>query len=381
MSGTEFKDTIQAAGGKVEFLYDRERGGVSFQISGNSLAGFRAMYMIAVSLDGQTILDEVPATGIGQTAVYRQPSVLTFIQSDEQGLWGRNCPYCSKYFRTDHIKGPTVCPYCSGEAPNLAFISEKQRTYITACYDAFARSYMGKINTSVDMSAITDETPAWHYSEEKQQFQFTCKTDSCGTQTDILGKFGFCPACGKTNAREIFTQTTNKILATIDTARANITDRHQREEVWERVTVSLVSDFEALGKHLRRKLLQMPMTDRRRKKLQELNFQRPIDANERMLDWFDIGFMDDISGADPSNRIDLDDVAFVRKMVQKRHILIHNGGLVDKEYLDLSGDTGARIDERIRIRSNEARRFAEKVAIMGANLISNVEDALLAGDQ
>jgi len=92
---SEFKDKIPAAGGKVEFLYDPASGRIDSQISGT---GFIALYLVAVSMDGRHLLSTVPATGIGVTPVYPQPSVVTYVQSDEQGMWGRNLK-CSPKFR------------------------------------------------------------------------------------------------------------------------------------------------------------------------------------------------------------------------------------------------------------------------------------------
>ena len=110
-SVVEFKDKIGAAGGKVEFLYEPGQG-IAAQVSGSS-PGRWAIYMVAVSMDGRHLLSEIPATGMGVEAVYPKPSVTTFIQSDEQGMWGRNCPACQKYFRTNHVMGETCCPHCS----------------------------------------------------------------------------------------------------------------------------------------------------------------------------------------------------------------------------------------------------------------------------
>ena len=141
-----------------------------------------------MSLDGRLLrllLSIVPITGMGVMPVYPKPSVVTDIQSDEQGMWGRNCPACHKYFRTNHVFDVMCCPYCAIEAPSLAFISKDQRTYITACYDAFARAYREKRNTAVELLDITDRNPAWHYSEEKQQFHFKCSENSCSAETDI----------------------------------------------------------------------------------------------------------------------------------------------------------------------------------------------------
>jgi hypothetical protein len=115
----EFKDKIPAAGGKVEYLYNPQRG-IAAQISGT---GFRAIYQVAVSIDGKHLLATVPAGGTGSTSICPQPSVLAFVQSDQQGMWGRNCPTCEKYFRTGHIMGVTTCPYCYEISPDLAFVS------------------------------------------------------------------------------------------------------------------------------------------------------------------------------------------------------------------------------------------------------------------
>jgi hypothetical protein len=60
-------------------------------------------------------------------------------------------------------------------------------------------------------------------------------------------------------------------------------------------------------------------------------------------------------------------------MVQKRHILIHNGGVVYQEYLDNTGDGSVELDERIKIQSKEAKRFLTLVRDMARNLLDNVE--------
>ena len=67
-------------------------------------------------------------------------------------------------------------------------------------------------------------------------------------------------------------------------------------------------------------------------------------------------------------------------MVQKRHILMHNGGVVDEEYLRLSGDTTVRLDERVRIKSNEAKRLLTLISEMATNLLDNVERGFKQGE-
>lgn len=367
----EFKDKIPAAGGNVEYLYDPRRG-IAAQISWTE---FRSIYQVALSLDGSCLLATVPAGGIGSVSTYPQPSVLAFVQSDEQGMWGRNCPACEKYFRTDHIMGATTCPYCYEVAPDLAFVSKEQRVYLTACYDAYARAHLHKESTSVDMASITDEKAAWHYSEVKQQFHFVCQTDGCKCQTDILGQYGYCPRCGLSNARAVFFQAVDEELARLEEVKSRVSDRRERENVWEKMTVDAVSQFEAIAKHLRRRLLRFPLTSNRRRELADLNFQQPIKAHRLLKQWFDIGMLDWAGVANsPRRQVPRSELTFINIMVQKRHILIHNGGVVDQEYLDSSGDTSLQLDERIRIRSKEAKRFLALIRDMARNLLDNVEE-------
>jgi hypothetical protein len=367
---TEFKEAIPAGGGKITYHFDANKG-IAFEVSGF----MRALYFVALSRDGRQILCAVPAGGIGHVAVQPQPSVTACIQSDQQSLWGRNCPHCEKYFRTNHVVPEiTHCPYCAEVAPSVAFVSKDQRVYLTACYDAFARAYRERRTISVGEENMSDVHSAWHYSEVKQQFHFKCDTDKCGTETDILGDYGFCPRCGRTNARKLFNEEIDRMLGRWEETNQNVADRSARKEVWADITVKSVSAFEPFAKHVRLKLLLLPMTERRRKQLEDLSFQRPLTANDSLMQWFDVGLLEWLGNATiPKRTIPPEEVAFIKKMVQRRHILIHNRGIVDQEYLGLSGDTSLVLGERISIRSAEAKRFLERVRDMGLNLLDNVE--------
>jgi hypothetical protein len=368
---TAFKDKIPAATGRVEFLYDEATGTISTQITD---VGFSVLYQVAVSMDGRHLLDIVPITGMGVTPVYPRPSVVTYIQSDKQGMWGRNCPACQKYFRTNHVFDVTFCPYCAAGAPSLAFVSQDQRKYITSCYDAFARAYIGKKNSAVELADITDQNPAWHYSEVKQQFHFKCSEKGCDAETDILGEYGYCPRCGRTNARKLFLDRVDKLLKRVDEVRNTVADRKERGLIWEEMTKNIVGDFEHLAKHIRIKLLRFPMTPNRRKRLEELNFQKPLQANDALVQWFDIGlFVWPGDSTTPKRLVPESELPFIKKMIQRRHILIHNGGIVDQEYLDLSGDTQVQLGERISISSKETKRFIEIIRAMADNTLDNVE--------
>jgi hypothetical protein len=215
----------------------------------------------------------------------------------------------------------------------------------------------------------------------KQQLHFVCRTNGCKCQADILGHYGYCPRCGRSNGRTIFLQTVNSELARLEEVKATVSDRRKREDVWEKMTVDAVSRLEALGKHLRRRLLRFPLTANRRKELERLSFQQLTNADRLLKQWFDIGLLEWVGTAEnPGRQVRPPDVDFIRTMVQKRHILIHNGGVVDQEYLDNTGDTSVQLDERIRIRSRDTKRFLALVRDMATNLLDNVEDGFSEGE-
>lgn len=369
----EFKEAIPAGGGKITYHFDAQKG-FAFEVSGF----MRALYFVALSMDGRQVLCAVPAGGVGHVSVQPHPSVTACIQSDQQGMWGRNCPHCNKYFRTNHVVPEiTHCPYCAEVAPSIAFISKDQQVYLTACYDTFARAYRERKTASIGEENVTDTKSTWHYSEVKQQFHFKCEADGCRIETDILGDYGFCPKCGRTNARKLFNEEIERLLARWKETNQNVTDRNVRKEVWEDLTVKCVSALEPFSRHVRLKLFLLPMTTRRRKQLEDLSFQKPVTADDSLMKWFDIGLLEWPGNATiPKRTIPPDEVAFIKKMVQRRHILIHNRGIVDQEYLDLSGDNIFALGERIRIRSGEAKRFLEQVREMGLNLLDNIEHGI-----
>jgi hypothetical protein len=74
---TEFKDKIPTGGGKVEYLYSPD-GRRATRISGF----MRAVYMVAVSMDGRRLLSTIPAGGIGHVAVYLNQMIVRTLASN-----------------------------------------------------------------------------------------------------------------------------------------------------------------------------------------------------------------------------------------------------------------------------------------------------------
>jgi hypothetical protein len=85
-----------------------------------------------------------------------------------------------------------------------------------------------------------------------------------------------------------------------------------------------------------------------------------LDACESLDQWYGLETLEGVSD---------EQKAFLKMMMHRRHIITHNGGRVDADYLKFSGDTQAKLNERIRIRSSQVRRLLEIVRLLGNNLI------------
>ncbi len=111
---------------------------------------------------------------------------------------------------------------------------------------------------------------------------------------------------------------------------------------------------------MRHRLKLIPTTPKRKKELDKLSFQRVLDACESLDQWYGLETLEGVSDKQK---------AFLKMMMHRRHIITHNGGRVDADYLKFSGDTQAKLNERIRIRSSQVRRLLEIVRLLGNNLI------------
>ncbi|MCK4248449.1 MAG: hypothetical protein KAX15_01595, partial [Candidatus Omnitrophica bacterium] len=105
-----------------------------------------------------------------------------------------------------------------------------------------------------------------------------------------------------------------------------------------------IAELEAYCKEIKKQLLTIPLTPKRRKELEKLSFQRVIEAFENINLWFGISTLKDFSD-DEKNKLKI--------LFQKRHLLTHNGGRVDQEYLDKTKDKSAKLNQTINIIKHE----------------------------
>lgn len=361
MSIKEFQE-IANTGGKIEFLYSEEEQGVAISFK-HSNPWATTMVQLCVSYDG-TILDFVPCGGTGAVIPYPQPSLLAFLLSDREGLFGQCCPNCKSYFRSNAISGETTCPYCGKTEKGVEYLTANQLKFLGHFCGSFITARNEKRSVTVDLDELLggmeENTPEWLYPEERQQTKKNCE---CHCVYDILGDFGVCPACSKPNFNDIITAKFNEFEMQFKDADEKFSERADREVEWEKLT-RCVSEFEALANNLRIHLANIPATPKRKSDINRLSFQRITNASSALSNWFDINLFEGISEEDQE---------FLNKMFNRRHVFTHNGGRIDQEYIDNTGDNSVRINQTIRFKSKEVKRLIPLVRKCSENFISGYE--------
>lgn len=352
----EFQE-IYLSGGKIEFKKGQE-GGVSI---GYSCANPwpMSMFQLCISFEGE-VLGTVRFGGIGQVIPYPQPSLLAWVLSDRHGMFGRQCPNCKTYFRTNICPGDRICPYCGYHGKSHHFLTKNQLKYVSAFCNSFIEAHDGDDDVILDLDKLAVELPEnkpqWLYSEEQQQNSYTC---ACHAKYDILGEYGLCPHCGKSNAEDVFNLKMVEFERQFQEVDEKLTDRHEREVEWEKLT-RCVSEFESMANQIRSYMLRFPATPQRKTALRSLTFQNIVKASDCVRDWYGFEMLENVTDVDRR---------FLNIMFNRRHLFIHNAGRVDQEYLNNSGDTSVRLNQVLRVRSKEIRRLIELVKQCGMSFI------------
>ena len=204
----------------------------------------------------------------------------------------------------------------------------------------------------IDMDAVADavdqaEKPDFYISDERQQRQFVCP--HCGESNDILGRFGYCSACGTRND-----------FAELELDVGSLRERLKNGATPEQAVRDAVALFDSFVAQYAKQLAALvPMRKVRRERLTKQRFQNFGNVCHIFNEWF---------GVDLSEGMSDDDRDFVALRFHRRHVYEHNGGEADQKYIDDSGDTSVRVKQTIRESLEDAHRLLGLVLKAGRNL-------------
>lgn len=357
---------IAHCGGQATFAVrcDEEgRMSISSGFRGSSPTPMAMVAIYATVPQGFPVLD-AKMGGIGQAFEPPCPEgcMAVFLGSDSHGKWGHQCPRCSGYFRNGYHPAiyPLTCPSCGLKTEAFHFLTEAHvryvKHYIATYYDAIEADLEPGTEAEfvIDMDAIAksgerENRPDFYYASESQQTRFTCV--KCGEFNDIRGLYGYCASCGCRNnmasLNDVFLQ-----------LRKGLVDKTiSAEGVVSRAVSAFDASCRDMINHLKRRI---PMKPARRSRLERLVFHDIESATlAEVKAAFDVDLL---------RRVDGQTTAFLRMMLERRHVYEHNAGVVDERYVDRSGDTSWRAGDLIRETDENAHKLLSTLPIMAQNL-------------
>ena len=303
------------------------------------------------------------------------------IPSDENGYLDRECPSseCEFEFKIyeddwrDKVSDAEVfCPFCGHTADSGSWCTQSQLEYAKkVALDRVGR----RINRAMKLDA-----DRWNRSQSNDSFiKMTMKVDShpsrlllppavvepmriqiscskCDCHYAVIGAAFFCPACGHNAADLMFRQTITSIRRVLDalsSIRANVPDRDTAETtvrlIIENGLQNAITAFQRFAESL---YSHLPDTSSPRRNA----FQNLLEGSEL---WHSA------TGKRYSEYLENAELHVLSRFFQQRHLLAHTQGIVDANYIKLTGDTSYRDGQRLVVREAtvyECLTLIEKLA-------------------
>ena len=303
---------------------------------------------------------------------------------DDKGYFDRECPSkeCGASFKVlfdDWLdKVPDVaayCPKCGANEDPTEFNTEWQERYIQEFALAYAKKQLNKVfsraargtkpkilsgalfNIEMNVTYHAGSTPVVLTPSAQAVLRQDFECESCGCRYAAIGAGYFCPACGYNSAIKDFDQTIDTTLKSVDgleeitlalstkydlDVAANV-----EQQILEDQIENLVTTFQRVAEDLFSQLPNASLFS-----FDQNLFQRIQDSSDLWCRATGKSYEDYLS------KSELEELA---TMVQRRHKLSHREGMIDKKYVDKSGDSSYDVGQRLVIRRVHVKRLAKLV--------------------
>jgi uncharacterized Zn finger protein (UPF0148 family) len=313
------------------------------------------------------------------------------ILPDEDGYLDKECPNqdCQSKYKVNSEDWKAIfsdenvyCPFCGHSDPANKWYTTEQieqakqqavdniKAQLGQALKKDASNFnrtapKGFISMSMKFSGTTYAANLPAEAMEEMQQKITC--EKCGARYAVIGSAFYCPCCGHNSAKLTFNNTLEKVKSKInnlDTIRKAIAE-HSKDEA-ERTYASLLeSSIPDLVVAIQRLCeciyVQLPNTKMPKKNV----FQRIDDGN---------ALWKDVCGKGYDDWLSCDEINHLKKCFQQRHLLQHQEGIVDVEYINKSGDTSYRIGQRLIIKEKDVLCYTQIAEKLGQRIIALLDD-------
>lgn len=310
-------------------------------------------------------------------------SVSVSVELDDEGYFDRQCPKtdCEFFFKVhfedwkDKAGHKAVCPFC-GHFANLAeWLTPEQLDHVRSiAIEHFGipiiealrrdadrwnrdqpRNSLIKMTMKVEGRPLQVSLPP--AAANPMQLKIECS--ECDCRYAVIGAAFFCPVCGNSDAEVVFQQALSTIrdsIGALGAVRLAIADPDTAENmvrsIIENGLQSTVTAFQRYAEVLYSRVA--PQAPPRRNV-----FQNVPDGSDL---WFGA------TGKHYSDYLTPAEMATLKRSFQQRHLLAHTQGIVDENYVVLSGDSSHKVEERLVIGEATVLKFLHAVKKLAENL-------------
>lgn len=294
------------------------------------------------------------------------------ILSDEKGYLDRQCPNenCLFEFKVnlqdweDKVSNDEVhCPFCGHVAPSESWYTFEQIDAMQEIAADYAECYMleelDKMLSDFAHSMSNDEYVKITYKRNhpvtfvnnpigaKEEWNLDITCEKCGTRYSVIGSAFFCPCCGYNSASNVFDNsmdTITKMVRSLDEMKAMLTAQFDVDTAEKMCRSMLENSFgqvvSAFQKFAQCRFKEISGIEKR------VNDFQMVDKGSK--------YFRDETGSGYEVFLSSDEIDRMKMYFQRRHIIEHNSGIVDQQYIDKSGDTDYSVGQRIVVKVTEA---------------------------
>jgi len=299
---------------------------------------------------------------------------------DEKGFLGRECPSekCRRYFKIKPgtgLKGenlPVHCPYCGHVGKMGDFHTQAQVNYAISVVGRqvmhaamrdlkdMAREFDRQTSRglfSIKMDVRASPSPLRYYAEQELETDVECQ--NCTLQYSVYGVFAFCPDCGKHNSLQILEKNLELVEKMLGLAASM--EKDMAEKLVENALEDCVSAFDGFGRELCRVHAKKASNPT---KAGKISFQNLDGARTNVLAEF---------GMDLAVSVPSEEWASAVLGFQKRHLLAHKMGVVDRDYVEKTGDRNAVVGRKVVVDPADVRAVLQVVRRVGRYLSEGMQ--------
>lgn len=305
------------------------------------------------------------------------------LRADKDGMLGRACldDDCKKYFKVDmnnlssHQQPKICCPYCGANGNIQSFSTQDQINYAAS---VVMRNVLGKFGNELKKLEVRPDPgalisfgisvelgqlpPLKHYLEH--EIKKVIKCSRCTNSFAVYGISYFCPFCGPRDYLDVFlenielTKKKIKIEELLGAGKDILQNEGLITNMIENALEDCITIFETYCKnvYLIHRLAQVP-------KLNEKQLRNSIGTSFQNIERANSLFKSEF-GFEMIGSISKEDLKKVSKSFCKRHVLIHNSGIIDYRYIEQTGDDMNLLGRRVIVNSGEVKTLLDILSIM-----------------